>query len=79
MTPTILASIAVIVIVTVLLVILLLVIKGVVTPKGTVRIDINGGKKTLAVNPGNFPRRISAKSPGGFPAPCVMQIRYALP
>ena len=52
MTPTILASIAAIVLVTLLLVILLLVIKSVVTPKGTVQIDINDGKKTLEVNPG---------------------------
>ena len=53
MTPTILASIAVIVLVTLLLVVLLLVIKGIVTPKGTIQIDINNGKKTLSVNPGN--------------------------
>ena len=52
MTPTILASIAVIVIVTLLLVVLLLFVKARITPQGTVRIDINNGKKTLEVNPG---------------------------
>ena len=52
MTPTILASIAVIVIVTLLLVVLLLFVKAKITPQGTVRIDINNGKKTLEVNPG---------------------------
>ena len=70
MTPTILASIAVIVIVTVLLVILLLVIKGVVTPKGTVRIDINGGKKTLAVNPGNSLMNTLAEQKIFLPSAC---------
>ena len=53
MTPTILASIAVIVIVTLLLTVLLLFVKAKITPKGTVQIDINNGKKTLAVNPGD--------------------------
>ena len=52
MTPTILASIAVIVVVTLLLVVLLLFVKAKITPQGTVRIDINNGKKTLEVNPG---------------------------
>ena len=52
MTPTILASIAVIVVVTLLLVVLLLFVKARITPQGTVRIDINNGKKTLEVNPG---------------------------
>jgi Na+-transporting NADH:ubiquinone oxidoreductase subunit F len=53
MTSTLLASIAVIVIVTLLLTVLLLFVKAKITPKGTVQIDINGGKKTLDVNPGD--------------------------
>ena len=53
MTPTILASIAVIVLVTLLLVVLLLFVKSKITPKGTVQIDINDGKKTLSVQPGD--------------------------
>ena len=53
MTSTILASIAVIVLVTLLLTVLLLFVKAKITPKGTVQIDINDGKKTLAVNPGD--------------------------
>jgi Na+-transporting NADH:ubiquinone oxidoreductase subunit F len=53
MTSTILASIAVIVLVTLLLTVLLLFVKAKITPKGTVQIDINNGKKTLAVNPGD--------------------------
>ncbi len=52
MSQTIIASIAVIVIVTLLLVALLLFVKAKVTPKGTVKIDINNGKKTLDVQPG---------------------------
>ena len=53
MTQTIIASIAIIVIVTLILVALLLFVKDKITPKGTVQIDINGGKKTLAVQPGD--------------------------
>ena len=53
MTQTIIASIAVIVIVTLILVALLLFVKAKITPKGTVKIDINDGKKELNVAPGN--------------------------
>ena len=53
MTQTIIASVAVIVIVTLILVALLLFVKAKITPKGTVKIDINGGKKELNVAPGN--------------------------
>ncbi|MCR5841332.1 MAG: NADH:ubiquinone reductase (Na(+)-transporting) subunit F [Bacteroidales bacterium] len=70
MTPTILASIAVIVLVTLLLVILLLVIKSAVTPKGTVKIDINDGKKTLDVNPGNFLMNTLAEQKIFLPSAC---------
>lgn len=53
MTSTILASIAVIAIVTLILVALLLFVKAKLTPSGTIRIDINGGKKTLDVPQGS--------------------------
>ena len=52
MQTTILAAVAIIVLVTLLLVALLLIIKNAITPKGTVRIDINNGKKELNVAPG---------------------------
>ena len=52
MTNTIISAIAVIVIVTLLLVALLLFVKAKITPKGTVKIDINDGKKVLDVTPG---------------------------
>ena len=52
MQPTILAAVAIIVLVTLLLVALLLIVKNAITPKGTVRIDINNGKKELNVAPG---------------------------
>ena len=70
MTPTILASIAVIVLVTLLLVVLLLVIKGIVTPKGTIQIDINNGKKTLSVNPGNSLMNTLAEQKIFLPSAC---------
>ena len=53
MTSTVLASIAVIVLVTLLLTVLLLFVKAKITPKGTIKIDINDGKKELNVTPGN--------------------------
>lgn len=49
---TIIAAVAVIVIVTILLVTLLLIVKNWITPKGTVKIVINNGKKELDVAPG---------------------------
>ena len=52
MQTTILAAVAIIVLVTLLLVALLLIVKNAITPKGTVRIDINNGKKELNVAPG---------------------------
>ena len=70
MTPTILASIAVIVIVTLLLVVLLLFVKAKITPKGTVQIDINNGKKTLAVNPGNSLMNTLAEQKIFLPSAC---------
>ena len=50
---TVLSAVVVITVVTLLLVALLLIVKNAITPKGTVKIDINGGKKELAVTPGN--------------------------
>ena len=70
MTPTILASIAVIVIVTLLLVVLLLFVKAKITPKGTVQIDINNGKKTLAVNPGSSLMNTLAEQKIFLPSAC---------
>ncbi|MCR4859643.1 MAG: NADH:ubiquinone reductase (Na(+)-transporting) subunit F [Bacteroidales bacterium] len=70
MTSTILASIAVIVIVTLLLVVLLLFIKAKVTPQGTVQIDINGGKKTLDVNPGGSLMNTLAEQKIFLPSAC---------
>ena len=70
MTPTILASIAVIVLVTLLLVVLLLFIKSLVTPKGTIQIDINNGKKTLDVNPGNSLMNTLAEQKIFLPSAC---------
>lgn len=53
MSSTIIAAVAVIIVVTLILVILLLVVKDRITPKGTVKIDINNGKKELNVTPGS--------------------------
>ena len=52
MSSTILSAMAIMVLVILVLVALLLFIKIKLTPSGTVNIDINGGKKTLAVTPG---------------------------
>ena len=52
MFETIYAAVAVIVVVTIILVALLLFVKARITPKGTVKIDINDGKKELDVTPG---------------------------
>ena len=53
MSATVISAIAIILIVTLLLVVALLVVKNAVTPKGSIKIDINNGKKVLEVNPGN--------------------------
>ncbi len=50
---TIIAAALTITIVTIILVVLLLWVKTKLTPSGTVKIDINNGKKTLDVTPGN--------------------------
>ncbi len=53
MTSTISAAILLIVTVSLILVALLLFVKAKITPSGTVKIDINNGKKELDVTPGN--------------------------
>lgn len=53
MSSTIFAAVIALLIVTVILVVLLLVVKDAITPKGKIKIDINDGKKTVEVNPGN--------------------------
>lgn len=53
MSSTIFAAVIALLIVTVILVVLLLVVKDAITPKGEIKIDINDGKKTVEVNPGN--------------------------
>ena len=53
MNSTIFAAVIALLIVTVILVVLLLVVKDAITPKGKIKIDINDGKKTVEVTPGN--------------------------
>ena len=53
MSYTLIAAIAVALIVTLLLVALLLFVKKKVTPSGTVKIDINDGRRVLDVKPGS--------------------------
>lgn len=53
MSSTIFAAVIALLIVTVILVVLLLVVKDAITPKGKIKIDINNGKKTVEVTPGN--------------------------
>ena len=52
MSNTIISSMVLMVIVILVLVAILLIIKAAITPKGTVKIDINDGKKVLDVQPG---------------------------
>ena len=70
MTQTIIASIAVIVIVTLILVALLLFVKDKITPKGTVQIDINNGKKVLDVAPGDSLMNTLASQKIFLPSAC---------
>lgn len=53
MSSTIFAAVIALLVVTVILVVLLLVVKDAITPKGKIKIDINDGKKTVEVTPGN--------------------------
>ena len=52
MSNTLISAIALMVVVILILVAILLIVKTAITPKGTIKIDINGGKKTLDVTPG---------------------------
>lgn len=52
MSNTLITSMVITVIIILVLVAILLIIKTVITPKGTVKIDINNGKKDLNVTPG---------------------------
>ena len=70
MTQTIIASIAIIVIVTLILVALLLFVKDKITPKGTVQIDINDGKKVLDVAPGDSLMNTLASQKIFLPSAC---------
>lgn len=53
MSSTIFAAVIALLVVTVILVVLLLVVKDAITPKGKIKININDGKKTVEVTPGN--------------------------
>ena len=64
MTSTIICAVLVIVAVTLLLVALLLVIKAMLTPTGTVKIDINNGKVVLDVPQGGGATPLY-RNPGG--------------
>ena len=70
MSTTILSAVAVIVIVILILVALLLIIKIKLTPSGTVSIDINDGKKTLEVAPGNSLMSTLAEQKIFLPSAC---------
>ena len=52
MSNTLISAIALMVVVILILVAILLIVKTAITSKGTIKIDINGGKKTLDVTPG---------------------------
>lgn len=52
MSNTLISAIALMVVVILILVAILLIVKTAITPKGTIKIDINGGKKTLDVTSG---------------------------
>jgi len=70
MSNTILAAILVIVVVTLVLVALLLFIKIKLTPSGTVKIDINGGKKVLDVPQGGSLLNTLAEQKIFLPSAC---------
>ncbi|MBQ1680426.1 MAG: NADH:ubiquinone reductase (Na(+)-transporting) subunit F [Bacteroidales bacterium] len=70
MTNTILAAILVIVVVTLILVALLLFIKTKLTPSGTVKIDINDGKKVLDVPQGGSLLNTLAEQKIFLPSAC---------
>ncbi len=69
-TLTIIASAVTITVVTLILVVLLLWVKTKLTPSGTVKIDINGGKTTLDVTPGNSLMAALAEQKIFLPSAC---------
>ena len=70
MSSTILSAMAIMVLVILVLVALLLFIKIKLTPSGTVQIDINNGKKTLAVTPGGNLMNTLAEQKIFLPSAC---------
>ena len=70
MSSTILSAMAIMVLVILILVALLLFIKIKLTPSGTVNIDINDGKKTLAVTPGGNLMNTLAEQQIFLPSAC---------
>ena len=70
MTKTIIAAMAIMVVVILCLVALLLVIKARLTPKGKVKITINGGKKTVDVTPGSSLLNTLAEEKIYLPSAC---------
>lgn len=70
MTNTIIMAMAIMVIVILILVAVLLFIKIKLTPSGTVQIDINGGKKTLEVTPGQSLMSTLAEQKIFLPSAC---------
>lgn len=70
MSSTIISSMVIMVIVILVLVAILLFIKIKLTPSGTIKIDINNGKKTLDVTPGNNLMNTLAEEKIFLPSAC---------
>ena len=70
MSNTLISAIALMVVVILILVAILLIVKTAITPKGTIKIDINGGKKTLDVTPGGNLMGTLANNQTFLPSAC---------
>ncbi len=70
MSNTLISAVVLMVIVTIVLVGVLLIIKTAITPKGTIIIDINNGKKTLDVTPGGSLMSTLAEKQIFLPSAC---------
>ena len=70
MSNTLISAVVLMVIVTIVLVGVLLIIKTAITPKGTIKIDINNGKKTLDVTPGGSLMSTLAEKQIFLPSAC---------
>ncbi|MBO4922696.1 MAG: NADH:ubiquinone reductase (Na(+)-transporting) subunit F, partial [Bacteroidales bacterium] len=70
MTGTIISSMLFMVLVILFLVAILLFVKAKLTPKGTVQIDINDGKKVLSVAPGGSLMNTLAENQIFLPSAC---------